>query len=53
MDIGDSVAMKLNKDDLKFGRINRASVIANAAKSLDMKMRTMKIGNILRVWRIE
>lgn len=53
MDIGDSFAIKLNKDDLKFGRINRASVIANAAKSLDMKMRTMKIGNILRVWRIE
>ena len=51
MDIGDSFAMKLGKEDPKvFWR--KRTIIAHAAKSLDMKIRTMKIGNIIRVWRI-
>tara|TARA_R100000656_G_scaffold123991_1_gene101229 strand:+ start:274 stop:576 length:303 start_codon:yes stop_codon:yes gene_type:complete len=53
MDVGDSFVIKLKKDDLKFGRAKQASILAHAAKSLDMKVKTMKISNMLRVWRIK
>ena len=53
MDVGDSFVIELKKDDLRFGRARQSSILAHAAKSLDMKIRTMKISNTLRVWRVE
>ena len=53
MDVGDSFVIELKKDDLRFGRARQSSILAHAAKSLDIKIRTMKISNMLRVWRVE
>ena len=53
MDVGDSFVLDLTKHDRKYGRVRQSSILTHAAKSLDMKIRTMKIDNTLRVGRTE
>ena len=53
MDVGDSFVLTLTERDKRSGRVRKQSILTHAAKSLDMKIKTMRIDNTLRVWRAE
>ena len=53
MDVGDSFVLTLTERDKRSGRVRKQSILTHAAKSLDMKIKTMRIDNTLRVWRVE
>ena len=53
MDVGDSFVLTLTEHDKRSGRVRKQSILTHAAKSLDMKIKTMRIDNTLRVWRVE
>ena len=53
MDIGDSFVIDLNPDEIKYARVRQVSTINQAAKSMGMKIKTMRIENQIRVWRIQ
>ena len=53
MDIGDSFVIDLDKTDVEKDRVNKSSIVSNAATRLGMKIRTKRISNLLRIWRIQ
>ena len=53
MDIGDSCVIDLLPDAIKYARGRQVSTINQAAKSMGMKIKTMRIENQIRVWRIQ
>ena len=53
MDVGDSFVLIITERDKRSGRVRKRSILTHAAKSLDMKIKTMRIDDTLRVWRVE
>ena len=51
MDIGDSFVLDLTPDEIKHGRIKQSVIINQAAKSMGMKIKTMRIETQIRIWR--
>lgn len=53
MDVGDSFVIDLDKTDVEKDRVKKSSIVSNAATRLGMKIRTKRISNLLRIWRIQ
>lgn len=53
MDVGDSFVIDLDKTDVDKDRVKKSSIVSNAATRLGMKIRTKRISNLLRIWRIQ
>jgi len=53
MDVGDSFVIDLDKTDVEKDRVKKSSIVSNAAIRLGMKIRTKRISNLLRIWRIQ
>ena len=53
MDVGDSFVIDLDKTDVEKDRVKKSAIVSNAATRLGMKIRTKRISNLLRIWRIQ